>query len=330
MADFSDIFKSPKYISAYNKQKTGTEAGILWVENPSDRLFWELVVSRSLPERYIVRPYSKSEISGKRILEKEYSNLHSNLIVGIDSDFDFVCPERHENAKEMNINPFVLHTFCYSRESFACSKESLSDILNKCYYQENTPSEFHQALWDYSSIIYDALCVFGYLHNLDWNKYKESDFKSAIKLSDGGCLLDEKLCVNKIELDNVKKRVVDYVEKLSSHIVDNDEFDNFKINLRMKGIEPEIAYMFINGHFLYDALVKVMINKILSSNKKADIEKVNKTNNSDGYKKDKRNEISNHFKKCCDIGTLMHNSHAFSENIFFKKILDKASQLNKA
>ncbi|MBD2801396.1 hypothetical protein ID854_13245 [Xenorhabdus sp. M] len=88
--------------------------------------------------------------------------------------------------------------------------------------------------------------------------------------------------------------------------------------------------MFINGHFLYDALVKVMINKILSSNKKADIEKVNKTNNSDGYKKDKRNEISNHFKKCCDIGTLMHNSHAFSENIFFKKILDKASQLNKA
>ncbi|MBD2781790.1 hypothetical protein [Xenorhabdus szentirmaii] len=88
--------------------------------------------------------------------------------------------------------------------------------------------------------------------------------------------------------------------------------------------------MFINGHFLYDALVKVMMNKILSSNKKADIEKVNTTDNPDGYKKDKRNEISNHFKKCCNIDTLMHNSQVFSENIFFKKILDKASQLNKS
>ncbi|MBD2793290.1 hypothetical protein ID852_07715 [Xenorhabdus sp. 42] len=107
-------------------------------------------------------------------------------------------------SSKMNGNPFVLHTFCYSRESFTCSYDSLLHILNKCYYQENLPSEFRQALSDYSSILYDALCIFGYLHNFNWNRYKESDFKSAIKLSDGGCLLDEKLCVNKIELDNVK------------------------------------------------------------------------------------------------------------------------------
>ncbi|CDL82798.1 hypothetical protein [Xenorhabdus szentirmaii] len=81
---------------------------------------------------------------------------------------------------------------------------------------------------------------------------------------------------------------------------------------------------------MHDTVIKKMIAKVLSKNKKADIERIKQTDNSEAYKKGRINEISNHFKKCCNIDTLMHNSQAFSENIFFKKILDKASQLNKS
>ncbi|MBC8953360.1 DUF4435 domain-containing protein [Xenorhabdus sp. PB62.4] len=328
MDDFSDILKSSKFISAYNKQRSGIAAGILWIENPSDRLFWELVVSLSYPDRYVVKPYSKSNVSGKRILEKEYINLHSNLIVGIDSDFDFICPERHENAKEMNRNPFVLHTFCYSRESLICCHESIYDILNKCYYQEKVSSEINMALNAYSLAIYDALCVFGYLHNMDWNKYKEKDFMLAITITDGSSLLDEKLCVNKIELDKIKEKSSSYVRDLLSDVVNNKEFEEFKEKLKSHGIVPETAYMFTNGHFIHDAVVKNMIKKIISSNRNADIETVKRLNIPQKNKNDRIREIHNHFKERCVVEGLMYNSQAFSGNIFFKKILNKLNNLN--
>ncbi|HDL9610193.1 TPA: hypothetical protein PX826_004807, partial [Escherichia coli] len=76
MSDFERKMKSRAYLQAYTRQQSGNQPearGIMYVENPADRLFWEEVVSQVWPKSYSVKTFA---LSGKRELEKEYDKLN--------------------------------------------------------------------------------------------------------------------------------------------------------------------------------------------------------------------------------------------------------------
>ncbi|UXJ04240.1 DUF4435 domain-containing protein [Morganella morganii] len=160
MSGFDSLLKSAKYLQAYTKQQTGKSRGILYVENPSDRLFWENVIAHVCPEQYSVKSFSLDNAPGKRSLEKEYSKLHRFYIVGVDGDFDYLCPSRHEFANSLNSNPYVIHTFTYSRENVIFNMPSVIDISNRLAFRHHLINDCVSALTEYSKIIFPALSFF--------------------------------------------------------------------------------------------------------------------------------------------------------------------------
>ncbi|ENN7160372.1 DUF4435 domain-containing protein [Escherichia coli] len=327
MSDFENKMKSQPYLRAYTRQQSGNQPearGIMYVENPSDRLFWEEVVSQVWPKSYSVKPFSRS---GKRELEKEYDKLNSSYIVAVDSDFDFLCPERHENACKMNSNPYVLHTFCYSRENYSCCVSSVEAVCQRLYYYTQSDHELVGALTKYSEIIFPALAVFSFLHNRDLCKFKEDDFLAAIaiKPAEGERLLTEELKINNDVMSRLEQSVRTYV----AHLCSEEDVDLNKCckSLIERQITPDVAYLFINGHYLQDKVIMPVLKMIKGRNKKSDINHI-KTNYLGKHQRDKVNEIINHFDKKCNLDTIMaHEPEFYSTVLFWGGIKEKLAKL---
>lgn len=331
MSDFSRMIGSPAFIRAYSSIQSGQTMGNIFVENPTDIPFWQHVVNAVEASRYKVRPIAKEKAAGKRTLQTRYAELNQEFLVAVDSDYDYLCPERHDHAVQLNENPFILHTYCYSRESFQCchlSVESITDIL---YYHEALPSEILEALTQYSRCIYPALCAFAYLHNQNWQKYGEDLFKDALTTEAAACLIDDELRINGDLLTRLKTRIDEYCQSLMNDITDRVTFEDFKAELNRKGITEDNAYMFINGHCLQNTVVKPMLEKMVAVTKRAE-----KASIDDMYpeperrptKRQKMNEIDNYYKNERHLSTLLSTGHAFCRHAFFDQIIEKLRALS--
>ena len=326
MSDFSRMIGSPAFIRAYNKFQSGQVMGNIFVENPTDIPFWQHVVNAVDGSRYKVRPISKEQAAGKRTLQKRYAALNQEFLVAVDSDYDFLCPDRHAEAQQMNNNPFVLHTYCYSRESFQCCHHSLGAITEILFFHQQFPSQIHEALIQYSYAVYPALCVFSYLHNKNWQQYSEGEFNLAVRFNSGVCLINDELQVNDDAIIQLQTQVEAYSLSLYAAITDDADFDSFKTILTTRGITEDNAYMFINGHCLQDIVVKPMLEKIAAVTRRSEKDSVAQMYPEPERLKTKRqklNEIDNYYKNERQLSTLLSNGQAFVQDAFFSLITAK-------
>lgn len=329
MPAFDSLLKSAKYIKAYTKQQTGKPRGVLYVENPSDRLFWENVIAQVCPEQYSVKSFSLEDAPGKRLLEKEYSKLHRFYIVGVDGDFDYLCPDRHEFASYLNNSPYVIHTFTYSRESVIFSTPSILDISNRLAFRHKLPHDCIEALIEYSKIIFSALSVFSYAHNLNWQDFKEDQFTNAISLPVGETLLTDGLQVNLAALDGVRVTSRKYIDSILHAISNGIDEKHCCDILTERSITPEIAYMFINGHYLKDSIVKPMLDLLKRKNKYEDISDV-KAKIPKARWKQSINEVENYFKNCCHTESIIHNANCYTSGVIWDLIKEKFKAIDNA
>lgn len=214
--DFNDILKSQKYIQASSKLKCGIIKKYLYVENPGDRSFWEFITNKVYPNMFEVKVASQDKALGKSTLQADYHKLNPSYLVGIDSDYDYICPERNKYSGYLVENKYILHTFGYSRESLMCCIDAINNIITKAYYREPVVCEIIDAVISYSKTIHYALCVFSYLHNKDVTNNREDEFREAISITNNQSILDDELKVNRMELEKVKVKSDLYVAEKKS------------------------------------------------------------------------------------------------------------------
>ncbi|WP_213637229.1 DUF4435 domain-containing protein [Providencia rettgeri] len=326
MSEFDNLLKSDRYLKAYAKQQAGKSQGILYVENPSDRLFWENVIAHVCPDKYIVKTYSVEKAPGKRALEKEYNRLNSSFIVGVDGDFDYLCPSRHDNASHLNSNPFIIHTFAYSRENIIFDMSSIADISNRMVFRHKLSHKGIEALACYSAIIFPALSVFSYAHNSDWQRFKEDQFMNAISLPENERLLTDELMVNTIALDRVKIASDEYIKYIINEMNNEIKESDCCEMITARCITPETAYMFINGHYLKDKIIKPMLDLLKRKNKNEDINDVKSKLPKDRWKRSIA-EIDNYFKDCCNVECVIHNATSYTSGAVWGLIKNKLSNI---
>lgn len=133
MSEFSDFLRHSSFIRSYTAISSGQEKGIIYVEDATDRTFWEKIVNFVCPGRYEIKPFGSPGVEGKRKLEMEYAHLHKERLVAVDGDFDYSCPARNNYSVHLIQNPFVLHTFYYSRESFINTREAILHLIDSLY-----------------------------------------------------------------------------------------------------------------------------------------------------------------------------------------------------
>lgn len=329
MADFTDILRSGSFIRGYTGIQSGQPMGVIYIEDASDRLFWEKIVNRVCPGRYAVKPFSGAGTEGKRKLEKEYQHLHKDRLVGVDSDYDYLCPERNEYSDVLNNSPFVLHTFFYSRESYLHTPEAIEDLTGCIHLHDNINSNIIPALNRYSSIIYEAMLVFSWLHNRDQQQFDEKAFSGSIQLSSGVNILNSDLSLNETAFEGLNESVGHYINHHTQYIDDEESFESHREKLNERGINAENAVLFTNGHNLLDRVFLPIYELFIRNSQRNDIAWVS-GNYPAAQIMDRQHQVRNHYKDRCKSATLIHHCESFHASIFWQRIADKLLQASIA
>ena len=103
----------------------------VYVEGYEDVAFWRGIFD------HFQNPYMRFEISvpnradlpkGKKVLMGMIPRSSDELILCVDSDFDFLFADRTEQSREVNNARYMFHTYAYATENFLCYAPSLHNI----------------------------------------------------------------------------------------------------------------------------------------------------------------------------------------------------------
>ena len=234
----------------------------VFVEGYEDVAFWRGIFD------HFVNPYLRFEISvptredlpkGKKVLINNASNASETLLLCMDSDFDYLLSEDDEQSRLIAENPFMFHTYAYATENYLCYAPSLHNVCVKATKNDTRIFSFEKFMADYSRTIYPLFIWYVYSASRHTeNVFPLSDFKASVKL-------------NYLDIPNNGQNTIDW---LARQVVRREqslkeqypemaaEMPRFADYLRIKGVEPELTYLFMHGHTLMDNVVMVILSDV--------------------------------------------------------------------
>lgn len=329
MNELSDLMRNGDFIKIFTKMESqGAEKGLIYIEDATDRYFWESIIDRALPGRYQIKPYSQPGSEGKRRLEKEYKNLNPFYLVAVDADYDYLCPEKNEYSVTLNNSPFVLHTFLHSKESYVHTHEAITALTNSIHLHTPTAHQIDLALVRISNEIFEALCLFSFLHNQDSDRFKENTFNASIKKPDGLKILNDDMTVNDEAIRQIGLSAAQYITEHLQYVETSAIYQEHKAKISSKGITPDNAILFTNGHALLDNIFQPLYKEFIKKSKKNDLAYVN-----DNYPEettgDRRRAVDNYYKNHCHSSTLINRCNTFLTSPFCLRISEKLTAIHE-
>jgi hypothetical protein len=293
------------------------------VEGHEDISFWRNILStyeKAISIKFKVECYSNNSLAtGKRNLEKMFDQTGQYLVIGLDSDYDYLFPDHSDISQEIKNNPYIFQTYSYSMENLKCYAESLHDVCVQATLVDKAKIDFVELLKLYSNIIYDLFIwnLYFYYVNKEGN-FTTSSFCDIIKI---------------IETPDINEHGVEALKNLESHVQDKlqelqKDFpeDYIKRNdvahqLKSRGLDRDNSYLFIHGHTLYDNVILMFMKPICRILKDERMEEIKRLSKSDQELKNQLGQYKNVVAKA-DIATTLAKNYEFKNCFLFKKIKD--------
>ena len=306
---------SSDFVEAFNalQPKSSPIRVFVYVESYEDISFW----------RDILNQYQTGEIQFEidtathkgKIGALERNNdlllmkVGEYLIACIDSDYDYLLPERNSEAKLINQSPHIFQTYSYSIENLKCVSSSLHSVCVRATMNDKRVFNFDSFFKTFSKIIFPL-----FLWNLFFRKQNDnttfpiSSFCEIVKLTDKINIADQ--CSNAIEV--LKTRVDNKIQLLEgNHPMVVEEIKKMATSMIAMGVNEENTYLFIQGHTLKDNVVLMVLKpwcQLLVSEKFQQIKdnaqhKIQEENDRNHYKNQKQEVVSvlnlnTDFKNC--------------------------------
>ncbi|MBR2072093.1 MAG: DUF4435 domain-containing protein, partial [Alistipes sp.] len=137
----------------------------VFVEGYEDVAFWRAIFD------HFDNPYLRFEISvpnredlpkGKKVLMSMIPHSSEELLLCVDSDFDYLFGDRTEQAKEINEAEFMFHTYTYATENYLCYAPSLHNVCVKATKNDCHIFDFVEFMAEYSRQIYPIFMWYAY------------------------------------------------------------------------------------------------------------------------------------------------------------------------
>ena len=234
----------------------------VYVEGYEDVAFWRGIFD------HFQNPYLRFEISvpnrsdlpkGKKVLLSMVPQSCDEMLLCVDSDFDFLFGDRTEQAREVNSARYMFHTYAYATENYLCYAPSLHNVCVKATKNDTRIFDFVRFMHEYSCTIYPLFLWYALSAQLATvSVFPLIDFKAAVRI---GYLDIEDNGANTLAWlrRNVEKR-----EKMlrSRNPKMIEPMKLFEEQLRVRGVTPETTYLFMHGHTLMDNVVLVLLNSV--------------------------------------------------------------------
>lgn len=318
------------YLKATQKfsRKDLREKIYVFVEGYGDISFWRSILSNFETDKLsfeINVPVREDLAKGKKVLLNMKESLGDNLILCLDSDFDYLLGDATEQSKLVNNSPYIFHTYTYSIENYLCYPPSLREIAVKATKNDRIIFDFERFMTEYSEIVYRLFLwyVFAARVNTFLHIFTLVDFRNAVRL-------------NYVDVENNGKTTLEWLRRQcdkreKSLIAKNRHFvkgvDELGKSLEYMGVTPQNVYYFMHGHTLRDNVVSVLLESVCDSLRELMIEFI-RSSSKKGIALS--NELSNYKNNLRSPSKLLSDNESFEECSLFKLLkTDIENFLNK-
>ena len=246
----------------------------VFVEGYEDVAFWRGIFD------HFTNPYLRFEISvptrddlpkGKKVLLSMAGSAGDDLLLCMDSDFDYIFGDVDEQSREIISSPYMFHTYAYATENYLCYAPSLHNVCVKATKNDTRIFDFEKFMAEYSRTIYPLFLWYVYSASRKTeNVFTLLEFKASVRL---GYLDLEDNGAHTIEwLSRHVEQREKSLRRLYPHMV--DDIARFGDWLKSKGVEPESTYLFMHGHTLMDNVVMIILGGVCEKLRQMSIAKI--------------------------------------------------------
>ncbi len=234
----------------------------VYVEGYEDVAFWRAIFD------HFRNPYIRFEISvpdrgdlpkGKKVVMSMIPRSSEELLLCVDSDFDYLFEGATETARLVNESPFLFHTYAYATENYLCYAPSLHNVCVKATKNDTRIFDFVRFMEGYSRTIYPLFVWYAFsAMQSEEHIFPLADFKAAVRLG----YLDLTANGDNTLLwlgRNVMRRERMLREKNPAMVEPMQRFEQL---LSARGVTPETTYLYMHGHTLMDNVVMVCLQTV--------------------------------------------------------------------
>ncbi len=248
---FSDMFPT-------NKERV-----IVYVEGHSDVSFWHDILHECSKGKNIdfdIQFPSKKLTKGKSAVLELANAANKNLILCIDSDYDYVLQDDTESSKIINENKYIFQTYAYSIENLKCYAESLRSVCVRATANTNEKIILSELVKLYSNIIYAPLLWSIYFATKnDTTSFTVGNFSNLVKILENPDIHTQ--CKSAI-LDINRKIQAKIIELEQTHSTDIQHIESLSEELFELGLNKDTAYLFMHGHTLFDNVILMILKPL--------------------------------------------------------------------
>ena len=287
---------------------------MVYVEGYDDIAFWRGVLTPFESEKLkfeINVPARDDLAKGKKVLLTMVKNLGDNLILCMDSDFDYLFQGKTEQSAHVLSSKYIIHTYAYAIENHRCNAESLHGLCVKVTKNDKQVFNFERFIARYSSAIFPLFLWYAYSAlSSNTRFFILANFKQAINIgfvdvrNDGDSTI---AWVRKSALAKLRSLEAEHPK----HI---EPVKKFGADIAKLGVTRDNCYQYINGHILKDN-VMVLLGSVTDLLKEMTMEHIKKSSRS-GAALD--NEISNYKNSIRNIKDVINDNENFKHSNLFK------------
>ena len=246
----------------------------VFVEGYEDVAFWRGIFD------HFHNPYLRFEISvptredlpkGKKVLLSMADRANEELLLCMDSDFDYLFEEEDEMSRRIVESPYMFHTYTYATENYLCYAPSLHNVCVRAVKNDAHIFDFEKFMREYSRTIYPLFLWYAYSASRSTESvFPLVDFKASVRLG----YLD--IVDNGANTIAWLKRNVERRQQMLSadHPEMSAEIPAFAERMRKKGVEPENAYLYMHGHTLMDCVVMKLLEGVCEKLRQISLQKI--------------------------------------------------------
>ena len=289
----------------------------VFVEGYEDVAFWRGIFD------HFTNPYLRFEISvptrkdlpkGKKVLLSMAEEADEEMLLCMDSDFDYLFDDEDEVSRQIVESPYMFHTYTYATENYLCYAPSLHNVCVKAVKNDAYIFDFEQFMADYSRTIYPLFLWYAYSASRKTeNVLPLIDFKSSVRI---GYLDIEANGANTIAWlkRNVDRRVASLEEDHPDMV---EAIPAFAERIKKKGVEPELTYLFMHGHTLMDNVVLTVLSGVCEKLRQISLSQII-CSSKEGVAL--KNEMSNYTNTLRSIRDVLLDNENYTSSPLYKRL----------
>ncbi len=326
---------SSDYLKAFSAMlpKKSPQRVRVYVESEDDIAFWKSVLhpyEQPNGVQFEIGLSSTTLAKGENavldrtgdLLELLSEGIGEFLLLAVDSDYDYLLEghylnkEKAATATEINTNPYILQTYTYATENLRCYAGSLQAVVTTSVLNDERLLDFTYFFTVYSRSVYSLL-----LWNLmffargEEELFPMSELLEIVQLPNDIRITDRCIVETLQDLDErVQAKGKALQEQYKTH---KEGLEAFADKMQEKGLEPQSAYLFLQGHTLLEKVVLMLLRpmtKELTNQKIANIKAASQSG------KEVQDNLNYYRNKCTKIEEALALNTAFENCYLFDKI----------